>query len=146
MNEKYMKIALKQANIALKNDEVPVGAIIVQNETIISQAYNEKEKKNNAIKHAEIIAIEKACNKLKTWHLEDCTIYITLEPCLMCIGAILQSRISKIVYATENSKSGFLKFIVDIDKLENSCLKIEKGICKNEAERLLKQFFKSKRK
>ena len=98
MYEKIMKIALKNAKKALKHDEVPVGAVIVKNNKIISQAYNKKEKTKNVINHAEIIAISKACKKLKTWRLDDCEIYITMEPCMMCSGAIEQARIKKIIY------------------------------------------------
>ena len=95
MNEYYMKIAIKQANKALKYNEVPVGAIIVKNNKIIAKAYNKKEKSNDSTKHAEIIAISKACKKFKNWRLDDCILYVTMEPCMMCSGAIEQSRIKK---------------------------------------------------
>ena len=101
-DEYYMKEALKQANIAYKKDEVPIGCIIVKEGKIISRSYNQKKLKNIATYHAEILAINKACKKLNTWHLEDCTLYTTVEPCLMCAGAIIQSRISRVVYGTKN--------------------------------------------
>ena len=88
MYEKYMKIALKQAEKALKYNEVPVGCVIVKNNKIIAKAYNKKEKTKNVIQHAEIIAISKACKKIKNWRLDNCEIYITMEPCMMCSGAI----------------------------------------------------------
>ena len=111
MNEdyKYMKLALKQAQKALKEDEVPVGAIIVKDNKVIAKAYNQKEQKNQPTAHAEILAITKACKKLKTWHLDDCVIYVTLEPCVMCAGALLQARIKKIVYGAKSYQDGAIE-------------------------------------
>ena len=106
MND-FMNLALKQALKAYKKQEVPIGAIVVKNGKIISKAYNKKENKQITTKHAEIIAIERACKKLKTWHLDECEIYTTMEPCLMCYGAIEQSRISKIYYGLKNMNFGF---------------------------------------
>ena len=102
MNEYYMNIAIKEAKKAYKYEEVPVGAVIVKNNKVIAKAFNKKEKTKNVTKHAEIIAISKACKKLKNWRLEDCIIYVTMEPCMMCSGAIEQSRIKKIVYGVKN--------------------------------------------
>ena len=143
MNEKYMNIALIEAKKAYKRNEVPIGCIIVKNNKIISKAYNKKEKTNVVTKHAEIIAIEKACKKLKTWHLNDCILYTTVEPCLMCTGAIIQSRIKKVVYATENEKYGSLNKIV---KGSKSKLEIEKNILADKSISLLQNFFNKKRK
>ena len=134
-----MNIALKEAIKAYKKGDVPIGAVIVKNGKIISKAYNKKEKNKNAIKHAEIIAIEKACKKLKTWHLETCEIYITMEPCMMCAGAILQSRIKKIYYSIKNEKYGFSTMINDKN------IKIKAGLCKDESLKLLQNFFRDKR-
>lgn len=148
MENKYMKLALKEAIKAKKNDEVPVGAIIVKDNIIISKAHNQKEKKKNPIKHAEIIAIERACKKLKTWHLDECILYVTLEPCLMCAGAIIQSRIKKVIYATTSDKFGYTKNIdefLNISK-KNQMLKMEKGPYEIESQNLLKSFFEQKRK
>ena len=142
-----MNVALQEAKKSYKNGDVPVGAIIVKNGKIIAKAHNEKEKKHCAIKHAEIIAIEKACKKLKSWHLEDCEMYVTLEPCLMCAGALLQSRLKTLIYATENEKFGYVKSIESIlnnDK-NNHKIKIISGIGKQESQKLLKEFFKKKR-
>lgn len=142
MNEKYMKIAYKEALKAYKKGDVPVGAIIVKDNKIIARSYNKKEKNNNAIKHAEIDVIEKSCKKLKTWHLEECILYTTLEPCLMCAGAIIQSRINKIHYSSENPNFGEINQI----KKYNKQIEINKGILEKETSELLKKFFKEKRK
>lgn len=143
MNEKYMTIALKEAKKAFKKKEVPIGTVIVKNNKIIAKAHNQKEKTNIVTKHAEIIAIEKACKKLKTWHLNDCILYTTVEPCLMCSGAIIQSRIQKVIFATSNEKYGQLKKIVQNNKIK---ILIEEGILKKESINLLQQFFDKKRK
>ena len=136
MDQYYMKLALKQAKKALKHNEVPVGAIIVKNNKIISQAYNKREKTHDVTKHAEIIAISKACKKLKNWRLDGCTIYITMEPCMMCCGAIEQSRISKIVYGATNENFGNIK---------NIHVKNISQECENECKKLVTEFFKNKR-
>ena len=137
--EKYMKIAYKEAEKAYKNGEVPVGAVIVKDNVVVSKAYNKKEKYQCTTKHAEIIAIEKACKKLKTWHLDDCEIYITMEPCMMCTGAIIQSTIKKIYYAIENEKFGYL------NKIDTKKIKIVKGNMTLESAQLLQKFFQNKR-
>lgn len=143
-NEKYMKIALKLAQKAQKKGEVPVGAVIIKNNKIISKAYNMREKTQNVLKHAEIIAIEKACKKLKSWRLEECEIYITLEPCLMCSGAIKQARFKKMVYATPSLKYGEVENNHSV--LDDVSIEIVKGICKEESQKLLKIFFELRRK
>lgn len=147
MNEKYMEIALKEAEKAYKKGDIPVGAVIVKDDKVISRAYNKKERDKNAIKHAEIIAIEKACKKLKTWHLEDCVLYTTLEPCMMCCGAIMQSRIRTLVYGTTNAKFGYVESMGNLltnDK-NNHKVSIISGIKKDESSELLISFFKNKR-
>lgn len=137
MNEYYMKIALKEAKKALKKNEVPVGAVIVKNNKIISKAHNQKEKSKNVIKHAEIIAISKACKKMKNWRLEDCQIYVTMEPCMMCSGAIYQSRIKKIIYGVKNEKYGFTSNLKNV--------KIISQICEEECKKMIQTFFKKRR-
>ena len=102
---KYMELALKEAQKSLKTDDVPIGAIIVEKSKIISKGHNTREKTHLITRHAEINAIEKACKKKKTWHLDDCILYVTLEPCKMCMEVIKQARIKKIVYAAEQKKS-----------------------------------------
>lgn len=136
--EKYMQLALKEAKKALKQNEIPVGAVIVKNNKVISKGHNIKEKKQNVIKHAEIVAIEKACKKIHDWHLNDCILYVTLEPCMMCTGAIEQSRISKVYYALDSEKFGYLK--------KYNKINYESGMFKEESLQLLQQFFQSKRK
>ena len=139
----YINIILNLAKKAYKNGDIPVGAIIVKNNKIISKAYNKKEKNNVATHHAEILAIQKACKKLKTWHLDDCILYTTLEPCIMCAGAIAQSRIKKIVYMAENEKFGFTNYFNN-GKISNHNILIEK-IDDSLSKNLLVQFFKDKR-
>ena len=139
---KYMNIALKEAIKAYNKGDVPVGAVIVKDNKIISKSYNKKEKNNDATSHAEIEVIKKACKKLHTWHLEECTLYTTLEPCLMCTGAIIQSRISEIIYATDNPNFGKIELLKEYNKK----IKIQKGILQKESNDLLKKFFKEKRK
>ena len=137
MNEYYMNIAIKEAKKAYKQEEVPVGAVIIKNNRVIAKAYNKKEKNKNVIKHAEIIAISKACKKMKNWRLDDCEIYVTMEPCMMCSGAIEQSRIKKIVYGVKNEKYGFT------DQLKN--IKIISQVCEKECKELVQSFFKKRR-
>ena len=103
--EKYMSQALKEAKKAYEKDEIPVGAIIVKNNKIIARAHNLKESKENAICHAEILAIQKACKKLNSWRLNDCQMYVTLEPCSMCAGALINSRIDKVYIGTLDKKT-----------------------------------------
>ena len=140
MQEEYfMRQALKEAHKAFNKDEVPIGCIIVKEGKIISKSYNKKEKNKIATHHAEILAINKACKKLKTWHLEDCTLYTTVEPCLMCSGAIIQSRIKKVVYGTKNESFGYLT------KLENHKIEIIPNILEIDCKKILSNFFETKR-
>lgn len=137
MNEYYMNIAIKEAKKAYKYEEVPVGAVIVKNNKIIAKAHNKKEKTKNVIKHAEIIAISRACKKLKNWRLDECEIYVTMEPCMMCSGAIEQSRIKKIVYGVKNENYGFT------NQIKNA--KIIPKICEKECKKIVQSFFKKRR-
>lgn len=146
MKEEYIKEMIKEAKKSLKSDDVPVGAIIVRNGKIISRGHNEKEKKKNSIKHAEIIAIEKACKKMKTWHLDECELYVTLEPCLMCCGAIIQSRIKKIYYGIESKRFGYIESIGTLFNEKNTHKMCEVINLKNEESlEILQDFFKNKR-
>ena len=146
MNEYYMQIALKEALKSYKKDDVPVGAIIVKNGKIIAKAHNQKEQKRIATLHAEIIAINKACKKLKTWHLNDCIMYVTLEPCLMCVGAIAQARLQKVVYGCDSPKFGAIDLFTTEKKKMNHFPTVEKGILNEKAQEILKKFFEEKRK
>ena len=146
-DEIFMKEALKEAAKARKKDEVPIGAIIVHNNKIIARGHNLRETKHDALGHAEIIAIRKANKKLKSWRLVDCTIYVTVEPCSMCAGAILQSRIDRIVYGTEDIKGGALGSSYNLfeQKNINHIPEIESGVLKEECSQIIKDFFKKKR-
>lgn len=144
MEEKFMKDAIKQAKKALALEEIPVGAVIVKNGKIISRGYNKKEIKQDATRHAEIIAIEKASKKLKNWRLIDCEMYVTVEPCVMCAGAILSSRIKKVYIGTNDNRMGAVGSVLNLfeDYTFNHTVEYEKGILKNECESLIKDFFK----
>ena len=144
----YMKEALKQAKKAASILEVPVGAIIVKDNKIIARAYNQKEKKYDSTKHAEILAIQKASKKLKSWRLTDCEMYVTLEACSMCAGALIQSRIKKVYIGAMDEKTGSCGSVFNLlkDYKFNHDVDIEYGICKEECEKILKDFFKDLRK
>ena len=147
MDEKYMREALKEAKKSLLSDDVPVGAVIVLNNKIISRGHNMKEKNNDPTQHAEIIAIKKATKKLNDWYLKDCIMYVTMEPCLMCIGALIQSRIKKIVYGIKNDKFGYVDSIDNIlsNKQNNHIVEAKGNILANESKILVQNFFKTKR-
>lgn len=134
-----MNLALEEAKKASKKNEVPIGCVIVQDGKVISKAYNRKTLDNVATYHAEVLAIEKACQRLNTWYLDDCTLYTTVEPCLMCTGAILQSRISKVVYGVKNDAFGYLSK-ADFLKIE-----VVDNVMKEECGEILTDFFKEKR-
>ena len=146
--EYYMKQAIKEAEKAYSKLEVPVGAIIVKDGKIIARAYNQKESKTDTTKHAEILAIQKASKKLKSWRLIDCEMYVTLEPCTMCAGAIIHSRIRKIYIGAMDEKTGAVGSVLNLfeDYKFNHKPEVEKGILKEDCESLLKQFFKELRK
>lgn len=146
--EEYMKIALNEAKKAYNKLEVPVGAIIVKDGKIIAKAHNEKEKRKDTTKHAEILAIQKASKKLKTWRLYDCDMYVTLEPCSMCAGALIQARIRKVYIGTMDEKTGACGSVLNLleDYKFNHKVEVQYGICKNDCEKILKDFFKNLRK
>jgi len=144
MEEKFMKKALKEAKKAYEKLEIPVGAVIVKNGKIIARAHNLKETKKSAIAHAEILAIQKANKKLENWRLLDCDIYVTLEPCQMCMGAIISSRFKNIYIGTLDPKKNEL---LDVQEYkEKYGVNIEIGIMQEECEYILKDFFKNLRK
>lgn len=146
-DEYYMNLALVEAKKAFKKGDVPVGAVIVSNITheVISCAHNLREINNDISAHAEILAIKKAEKKIENWRLEDTTIYVTLEPCLMCAGAIIQSRISHLVFAAFEDKTGAFGSIIDVTKIYKNSLTITHGVCEKESKKLLKEFFNNKR-
>ena len=148
MEEDFMKAALKEARKAYLEDEVPVGAVIVKDGKIIARAHNIKEMKNDTTKHAEILAIQKASKKLNTWRLTGCTMYVTLEPCVMCAGAMIQSRLDKVVFGTVDEKTGACGTVLNVlqDYKFNHKVEVEKNVMKQECENILKDFFKNLRK
>ena len=148
MEEYYMNQALKEAQKAYKKLEVPVGAIIVKDGKIIARAHNQKETKTDTTKHAEILAIQKASKKLKSWRLIDCEMYITLEPCTMCAGAIINSRIKKIYIGAMDAKTGAVGSVLNLfeDYTFNHKVEYKTGILQEQCENILKTFFKELRK
>lgn len=142
--EKFMKEALKEAKKAFDIEEIPVGAVIVKNGKIIARAHNSKETSCTATHHAEILAIEKACKKTGAWRLLDCEMYVTLEPCPMCAGALINSRISKVYIGTDDEKTGACGSKLNLleDYKFNHNVQTEKYILKDECSQILKDFFK----
>ena len=143
-----MKEALRLAKIAYKKDEVPVGAVIVKDNKIIAKAYNKRQKLQDATLHAEIIAIKKACKKLHTFRLNDCTIFVTLEPCAMCSGAVINARVGTVVFGAYDQKYGCCGSIYNLpeDNRFNHRAKVIGGVMEKECRELLTQFFESKRR
>lgn len=146
MEIKFMKSAIKEAKKAEKIDEIPVGAVIIQDGKIIARGYNKRETKQDALMHAEINAISKACKKLGSWRLDGCDIYVTLEPCPMCAGAIIQARIENVYFGAYDPKAGCLGSVCDLSGILPHKIKYEGGIMQTECEELLKSFFKNLRK
>lgn len=148
INEKFMEEALKEAQKAYEKLEVPVGAVIVKNGKIIARAHNQKETQYDTTKHAEMLAIQKASKKLKSWRLIDCEMYVTLEPCSMCAGALINSRIKKVYIGALDEKTGAAGSVLNLleDYTFNHKVEVEKGIKQKECEKLLKDFFKMLRK
>lgn len=142
---KFMMAALNEAKKAYAKREVPVGAVIVKEDIIIAKAYNLREHKNTSLAHAEILAIEKACKKLKSWRLDGCTMYVTLEPCLMCAGAITQSRIKKVVIGALDEKNGVIESIANVFDIKTTT-KVEYEIDNTEeCSKIISTFFKELR-
>ena len=146
-DERYMKEAIKQAKKAYALDEVPIGCVIVQDNKIIARGYNRRNTNKNALAHAEISAIKKASKKTGDWRLEDCTMYVTLEPCQMCAGAIVQSRMKKVVIGAMNPKAGCAGSIINILQMKqfNHQAEMENGILEKECADMLSTFFKELR-
>ena len=147
MEEKFMKAALKEAKKAYDKLEVPVGAVIVKDRKIIARAHNLKETKYDTTKHAEILAIQKASKKLNSWRLIDCEMYVTLEPCSMCAGALINSRIKKVYIGASDQKTGAVGSVFNLleDYTFNHKVEAEVGIMKEECQEILTNFFKELR-
>ena len=148
MNEKFMREALKEAHKAFDKAEVPIGAVIVRDGKVIARGHNLREVKNQACAHAEILAIEKACKKLKAWRLENCDMYVTLEPCVMCAGAILNARIKNLYIGAMEPKFGAVGSKLNLfkDFVFNHTVNVETGILEAECVQLLQEFFRKLRK
>lgn len=145
--EKYMKIAINEAKKAYKKGEVPVGAVIVKNDEIIAKAYNLRETKKNSLCHAEILAIDKACKKMNNFRLEDCEMYVTLEPCVMCAGAVVQARIKQVYIGALDPKYGAVCSKANIFNLpSNTEVKYITGLLEQECSDIIKKFFLDLRK
>ena len=147
LEEKYMKAAIREAKKAAAINEVPIVCIIVHQDKVIARGYNRRIVDKNVLSHAEIIAIRKACKKMGDWRLEDCTMYVTLEPCPMCAGAIVQARIPKVIMGCRNPKAGCAGSVLDILHQSglNHQVETETGILEEECSKLLKNFFKTLR-
>ena len=146
-DEKYMREAIKQAKKAYALGEVPIGCVIVYQDKIIGRGYNRRTIDKNTIAHAEMMAIKKASKKMDDWRLEDCTMYVTLEPCQMCSGAIVQSRMKKVVIGCMNPKAGCAGSILNLLQMEefNHQVELEIGVLEEECSAMMKQFFKELR-
>lgn len=141
MYNKYMNIAISEAKKALVKGEIPVGAIIVKDNIVIATAHNTREESQNALEHAEINAIKKACEFLNNWRLDECDMYVTMEPCPMCCGAILQSRIKNVYFGAYSRDNGCMGTVVNLPKLlKNSFLTVYGGIMEDECTKLLTDF------
>jgi len=147
MDDIFMKMAIEEAKKAEKIGEVPIGAVIVYKNDVIATGFNVRETTQSSLSHAELIAIEKANKKLSSWRLEDCTLYVTLEPCPMCAGAIVQSRIKRVVYGAYDLKAGCGGTILNLLQMEafNHRVDLTSGVLERECSSLLKRFFKKLR-
>ena len=145
--EKYMKAAIREARKAYKLDEVPIGCVIVQNDKIIARGYNRRNTDKNTLAHAELSAIKKASKKTGDWRLEDCTMYVTLEPCQMCAGAIVQSRLGKVVIGSMNPKAGCAGSVLNLLQMKqfNHQVDIQTGVMQEECSAMLSEFFQELR-
>lgn len=146
-DEKYMKAAIREAKKAYKLEEVPIGCVIVQNDKIIARGYNRRNIDKNTLAHAEISAIKKASKKTGDWRLEDCTLYVTLEPCQMCAGAIVQSRMKKVVIGSMNPKAGCAGSVLNLLQMKqfNHQVEMENGVLEEECSAMLSGFFQELR-
>lgn len=145
---KYMKAALAQAKKADAIDEAPIGCVIVREGKIIARSYNRRNTDKNTLAHAELSAIRKACRKTGDWRLEDCTIYVTLEPCQMCAGAIVQSRMQRVVIGAMNPKAGCAGSVLNLLQMKefNHQVEIVRGVLEEECSQMLSEFFRRLRK
>ena len=147
IHEKYMKDAIRQAKKAAALGEVPIGCVIVHDGQVIGRGYNRRNTDKSTLAHAEITAIKRASKKLGDWRLEDCTLYVTLEPCPMCAGAIINSRIERVVFGASDPKAGSFGSLVDLSKVAyNHSPQLTGGILAEECAALLREFFRALRR
>lgn len=146
-DERYMQMAIEQARIAEDNGDVPIGAIVVCGNQIIGKAYNQREQLQDPTAHAEIIALTQAAAALENWHLNGCTIYVTLEPCPMCAGALVLARMDRLVYGCDDPKAGACKSLYNIvqDERLNHRLEVTSGVLAEDCGRILQDFFAQRR-
>jgi tRNA(adenine34) deaminase len=146
-DEYYMRLAIEAAKIAQENGDVPIGAVIVKDGQIIGRAYNQREQLQDPTAHAEIIALTQAAAAVENWHLDGCTIYVTLEPCPMCAGALVLARMDRLVYGCADPKTGAIKSLYNIvqDERLNHRLEVTAGVLADECSKLLQDFFKGRR-
>jgi tRNA(adenine34) deaminase len=146
-DETFMKLAIEQAQIAEENGDVPIGAVIVYENQIIGKAYNQREQLQDPTAHAEIIALTQAAAFLESWRLHGCTMYVTLEPCPMCAGALVLARIDRLVYGCNDPKTGAVKSLYNIvnDERLNHTINVTSGVLAEECSGLLQQFFQRRR-
>jgi tRNA(adenine34) deaminase len=139
----YMEMALREAGEAADAGEIPVGAVVVYDGEVIARAYNRREELQNPMAHAEVLALQAAASHLKSWRLEECSLYVTLEPCLMCVGAILQARIARLIFGCLDLKAGAVESLYRLcdDSRLNHTLPVTRGIMDNECSRMLSEFF-----
>ena len=146
MNKKFMYLALEEAKKAYLEGEVPVGAVIVKNGEVIATGRNKREQKQNALSHAEIEAINSACEKLKSWRLDDSELYVTLEPCPMCTGAIINARIKTVIFGAFDKAAGCMDSVINLcDYPLGHKVEVYAGICEDECQNILKDFFQKLR-
>ena len=148
IHEHFMKLALKEASKAKEIDEVPIGAVIVKDNRVIAKGHNLRETKKDPLGHAELVAIKKVAKKLGDWQLVGCDLYVTIEPCIMCSGAIIQSRIARVIYGADDIKGGGFGSSINVldAKNINHTPEVIKGVMKDECSQIIKEYFKSKRK
>lgn len=146
-NEKFMCLALKEAEKANAINEVPIGCVIVKDGKVISKGYNKRNKDHSVISHAEMLAISDACKKIRDWRLDDCTMYVTLEPCPMCAGAIVQARMKKVVIGAMNEKGGCAGSVINLLQTPGLPQQVETvtGVLQNECSEILSRFFQNLR-
>ena len=147
IDNRYMKLAIDQAFIAEENGDVPIGSVIVFQNQVIGRAYNQKEQLQDPTAHAEIIALTQAAAFLESWRLHDCTMYVTLEPCPMCAGALVLARMNRLVYGCDDPKTGAVKSLYNIvqDVRLNHSLEVTSGVLADECSALLQEFFQRRR-